>query len=366
MDYTDRQVAAIHLFWSMKDGKVPYGEISKVAQELRVHANTIGRLWRRAQGDQGLAELTTDIVRENVRSRTTLRGRKPKHDRNALMALFKTIPKTKRCSVRAAAAQMEIPKTTLWNWILGKGRSGGFIRPHSNAVKPFLTEENKQKRIDFVKTFETNNGYFEDMEEIVHVDEKWFYMTELNMRIYLAEGEEEPHRQVKHKGHVEKVMVLTAVARPRELDNGTDWDGKIGCFFFVEWRAAQRSSRNRPAGTMEMKAINCTKETYVNMMIEQVLPAIKAKCPREMQRKNIRIQQDNATPHNSFNLDDPVVAEKIRTKCEELRLAGIVPFYQPPNSPDTNVLDLGFFAAIQSLQYQESPTTWPTQSRETT
>ena len=34
----------------------------------------------------------------------------------------------------------------------------------------------------------------------------------------------------------------------------------------------------------------------------------------------------------------------------------IVTRYQPPNSPDFNVLDLGFFNSIQSLQYQEAPT----------
>lgn len=30
---------------------------------------------------------------------------------------------------------------------------------------------------------------------------------------------------------------------------------------------------------------------------------------------------------------------------------------QPPNSPYLNVLDLGFFSAIPSLQYKESPKT---------
>lgn len=28
---------------------------------------------------------------------------------------------------------------------------------------------------------------------------------------------------------------------------------------------------------------------------------------------------------------------------------------QPPNSPDLNVLDLGFFSSIQALQHRESP-----------
>lgn len=30
---------------------------------------------------------------------------------------------------------------------------------------------------------------------------------------------------------------------------------------------------------------------------------------------------------------------------------------QPPNSPDLNILDLGFFSAIQSLQHKECPKT---------
>ena len=58
-------------------------------------------------------------------------------------------------------------------------------------------------------------------------------------------------------------MFLSAVARPRYID-ATDhfWDGKIGIWPFIEWVPAQRSSINRPAGTLEMKNITVTRDVY--------------------------------------------------------------------------------------------------------
>lgn len=62
------------------------------------------------------------------------------------------------------------------------------------------------------------------------------------------------------------------------------------------------------------------------------------------------IQQDNAKPH--IHPSDVEFQKASMTNGFDIRLA-----CQPPNSPDMNVLDLGFFRAIQSLQYQEAPTT---------
>lgn len=57
------------------------------------------------------------------------------------------------------------------------------------------------------------------------------------------------------------------------------------------------------------------------------------------------IQQDNARPH--INDDDPDFRVAATQHGFNMRLV-----FQPPNSPDTNVNDLGFFRAIQSLQVQ--------------
>ena len=66
----------------------------------------------------------------------------------------------------------------------------------------------------------------------------------------LVSDEEAPHRFVKHKSHVEKVMFLVAMARPRMVGN-TYWDGKIGSWPVGKVVLAQRKSVNRPAGTPE-------------------------------------------------------------------------------------------------------------------
>ena len=59
------------------------------------------------------------------------------------------------------------------------------------------------------------------------------------------------------------------------------------------------------------------------------------------------IQQDNAKPHI---LDDDIVFREAAT----LDGFSFHLVQQPPNSPDMNVLDLGFFRLIQPLQHQKS------------
>lgn len=63
--------------------------------------------------------------------------------------------------------------------------------------------------------------------------------------------------------------------------------------------------------------------------------------------KMIYIQQDNAKPH--IKNDDP----DFRNAATKNGF-NIIITHQPPNSPDTNVNDLGWFRAIQSLQTETS------------
>lgn len=80
------------------------------------------------------------------------------------------------------------------------------------------------------------------------------------------------------------------------------------------------------------------------------MPAIKEKWPRDSIGEPIFIQQDNARCHI-----DPSDIEFSQIAMKDgfcIRLIN-----QPPNSPDLNILDLGFFNSIQSLQYKEAPKT---------
>lgn len=77
----------------------------------------------------------------------------------------------------------------------------------------------------------------------------------------------------------------------------------------------------------------------------QILPAIKEKWPPFLSKKII-IQQDNAKPHISNNDHDFQAianADGFQIQINQ----------QPANSPDCNVLDLGFNCAIQSIQQRQ-------------
>ena len=64
----------------------------------------------------------------------------------------------------------------------------------------------------------------------------------------------------------------------------------------------------------------------------------------------IRIQQDNATPHGKA--DGDVMKEDGSIEGWNITLNN-----QPPNSPDLNILDLGFFNSIHSLQMKKTMST---------
>jgi hypothetical protein len=65
---------------------------------------------------------------------------------------------------------------------------------------------------------------------------------------------------------------------------GTEW---LDIIFFVERVAAAKNSKNREAGTMELHAINATKETYFAAWIKSLISAIQA-----MIQGNCRDQRD--------------------------------------------------------------------------
>ena len=74
-----------------------------------------------------------------------------------------------------------------------------------------------------------NTSKFENMEDLIHFDKKWFYLTKDGQHFIIAVDEAEPYWHVQHKSFLTKIMFLCAVARPRYDANKNAWfDGKIG------------------------------------------------------------------------------------------------------------------------------------------
>ncbi|XP_021725286.1 uncharacterized protein LOC110692558 [Chenopodium quinoa] len=318
-------------------GKLKRGTVKEASELFGVYRTTIYRISKQAKA------LWQNGDAVNMDSKKPKRvGKKGKH---IDLSKISEIPFHKRGNIRALAIALGVSKSTIHRFI-----KSGQIKPHTNALKPALTENNIKERLKWcLKAIDQDNGMFNDMYNTIHLDEKWFYMTKGTQRYYLLPGETQPYRTCKSKRFVTKVMFLCAVARPQfNADGECIFDGKIGMFPFVRWVPAKRRSRNRPAGTLELKPVtSVTKEAYRNMLIRQVIPAIMQKWPDNDQGP-IYLQQDNARPH--IEVQDRDFMEAVQNSNKDLRLV-----FQPPNSPDMNVLDLGFFRAIQSLKDQTAP-----------
>jgi hypothetical protein len=331
--------------------KLPAGTKSAVAQKFSCSVRQVERIWSIAQQKHAVTGVWSATPQRKGRC-----GRKRVYEDDSLMEGVKAVPANDRGMMRAVAKVVGISAATVC-----RKKKEGIILAHTNSIKPLLTEQNKLTRLlyalDRVQLIPTGAGLppryvFRAGYDEVHIDEKWFYITQINKRFYLAHDEPPPKRGCKHKSHITKVMFLCAVARPRFAGDMCTFDGKIGIWPFVTVVRAQNNSVNRPAGTLETKTVTCDKATYAAMLIEEVLPAIRAKWPAEDGDCEVRLQEDNAKPHNkSNNIEwhllcvDP--GERVKLKEVE----------QPSNSPDTNVDDLGFFRSLQSDYWTQTPST---------
>jgi hypothetical protein len=147
---------------------------------------------------------------------------------------------------------------------------------------------------------------------------------------------------VQHKIFILKVMFLLVVARPRwDAHKKQIWDGKIGVCPFVVYEPAQRASKNRDKGTLELKTYTVDLAIYREYIINAVIPTIKRVWPSG---RRVRLQQDNGEPQ--VLADDAVVHAVCKAGGWDMKIA-----HQPANSPDFNVLELGVFASLQTLQH---------------
>ena len=86
-----------------------------------------------------------------------------------------------------------------------------------------------------------------------------------------------------------------------------------------------------------------TKEVYWELLISKLIPAILENQPRgDRMSRTIFIQQDGAKNH--IHEDDEEFNNALMEQDIDSKL-----YMQTLNSPDINLLDLGFFRAIQSF-----------------
>lgn len=121
---------------------------------------------------------------------------------------------------------------------------------------------------------------FHDFYDHIHIDEKWFYLTKDRKTVCITDNEKPELRSAQSKRFITKVMFLVAVARPRYDTTRNQWfDGRIGLWPCVDIQLAKRSSKNRAKGTTVTVPVAVDRVRMRAMLIQQVIPAIKAKWP---------------------------------------------------------------------------------------
>jgi hypothetical protein len=140
----------------------------------------------------------------------------------------------KRRTIKKLAKALGVSKSSVHRWF-----KEGHLRRHSNSLKPFLKDANKKERLMWClsmldPTTLPNEPNFIKMDNITHIDEKWFNATKKNKNFYMLPGEVGPHRTVHNKNSIDKVMVLSAIGLPMYDDAGNEiFSGKLGVWPFV-------------------------------------------------------------------------------------------------------------------------------------
>ena len=243
----------------------------------------------------------------------------------------------------------------------------GFLIPHSTMslymkllgstwmstyLKPKLTTQQMINRLEFLigKVQYRGNGLYSFIDETntIHVDEKWFYVCKNKNKVRKIAGDDNPEASTtRHKSHIEKIMFAAAIACPRWVtkEDGSEFffDGKIGVFAFVEYRAAQRASALRPAGTLIMESLSVTAETYLDIHVKEngILDMVKHKMPW-LKEDEIRIRHDGAPGHTGHG------NEELLFQAGQDDGWNIIFETQPSQSPDLNKNDLCFFNSLQT------------------
>jgi hypothetical protein len=170
------------------DGKFARGTIPAVAQDFHVCQRTVRNVWKRAVANYQDPDIRQ--FRASPQKRNSGRPRKWNHDE--VREAVKLIPLFQRGTIRTLAAALGIPKSTLHDMKCDK--DDPVIIPCTSALKPTLTEQHELLRACYcVSKIDPVTRLYDSFYESVHVDEKWFFITEQVLCLYITPEEDIPN-----------------------------------------------------------------------------------------------------------------------------------------------------------------------------
>ncbi|XP_021719057.1 uncharacterized protein LOC110686760 [Chenopodium quinoa] len=219
----------------MNQGQLPRGLLSAVAKQHGIHRSTATRVWQFVQDSIAKGNFI------NVRSKKLgKKGRQPKFISDEEL---QSVPLYKRVTERSYAAALKVSHGFIHN-LKKKGR----LRTHSATNHPALTSNHKLARLKWALAHihpipQVGNPTFIDMQQVIHIDEKWFYMNPETRQFYLLSKEENPYMCQQSKRYKIKAMFMAMIGKPlHDLNGNMLHDGKYGIFPFTYQQLAKKKS----------------------------------------------------------------------------------------------------------------------------
>ncbi|CAK8566041.1 unnamed protein product [Lathyrus sativus] len=106
---------------------------------------------------------------------------------------MRDISLSKRRNLLSLSRALGISKTSLFRYV-----KEGVLHCHSSALKPHLKDDNMKERLRFCLSILEESSIphdpkFKSMHNIVHIDEKWFYISKKSTNYYLLANEADPY-----------------------------------------------------------------------------------------------------------------------------------------------------------------------------
>ncbi|KAG3100385.1 hypothetical protein PI124_g14933 [Phytophthora idaei] len=174
------------------NGELPHGTQRAVIRHLGYSCSVVGKICVRYT-----LSIEAGIVGGEWQSRIKQNSGRKRNDRSEIVELrAASLAGVSHHLVRSLVEEGSLSRVTV-------------------RIRPTLTAGNKLSHVEHCLTFiDDSTLEFESMDNVVHVDEKWFYEDKDKRSYLLFPGEEPPLRTRKSKRFIPKAMFLAAVARP--------------------------------------------------------------------------------------------------------------------------------------------------------
>ena len=146
---------------------------------MSVGAKSVARLWLAADTTRAAGKVSSPDCRMK---KGAPREYRKIYDREQMKETILAIPLWKRSTVRNLAVELGMPKSTLQDIL--KKEKDEVIHHHTSRLKVCLNEEQMFLRILYCfsmtrwrRTRTRQKCFYHDQMDTIHIDEKWFFMT---------------------------------------------------------------------------------------------------------------------------------------------------------------------------------------------